>query len=99
MKLDIAVYEKLLQVPKGKITTYGDLARSVGLENGQCAIGQIMNRNKFPGIIPCHRVIMSDGKIGGYAYGKKIKANMLRKEGLEVNGQKIINFEEKRYRF
>ena len=71
MKLEHKVYEKLLQVPKGKVTTYGELAKAVGLKNGQRVIGRMMNKNPFPVIVPCHRVIMSDGKVGGYAWGEK----------------------------
>ena len=66
MTLSTRVYTKLLQVPEGKVTTYGDLAKAVGLENGQRVIGTIMKKNPFPGIVPCHRVIKSDGKIGGF---------------------------------
>ena len=62
MTLSIKVYKKLLQVPEGKITTYGDLAKAVGITNGQRVIGNIMKKNPFPGIVPCHRVVKSDGK-------------------------------------
>ena len=80
MNLQQKVYKKLLEVPKGKVTTYGDLANAVGLTNGQRAIGKIMNKNPYPAIVPCHRVIKSDGKVGGYAYGQDVKSNMLSKE-------------------
>jgi len=76
------IYRKLLQVPSGKITTYKELASSVGLQNGQRVIGQIMKKNPFPVIIPCHRVVRSDGKIGGYAFGMDVKKSMLSKEGI-----------------
>ena len=69
MIIEKKIYRKLLQVPSGKITTYKELARSVGLQNGQRVIGQIMKKNPFPVIIPCHRVVKSNGEIGGYAYG------------------------------
>lgn len=98
-KLDKQVYKKLLQVPKGKVTTYGELARAVGLENGQRVIGQIMNRNPFPVVIPCHRVVKSDGKIGGYFYGEKIKTKMLSDEGIKVNDGKIKDWEKTVFRF
>lgn len=98
MKLEHKVYEKLLQVPKGKVTTYGELAKAVGLKNGQRAIGRIMNKNPFPVIVPCHRVILSSGKIGGYAWGEKIKSNMLSKEGIEIKKGKILD-KDTIYRF
>ena len=99
MTLSTKVYRKLLQVPKGKVTSYGDLAKAVGLENGQRAIGMIMKKNPFPVIIPCHRVIKFNGEIGGYSYGKKIKSNMLSKEGIEIKDGRILDFNKKKYCF
>jgi len=93
------IYRKLLQVPSGKITTYKELASSVGLQNGQRVIGQIMKKNPFPVIIPCHRVVRSDGKIGGYAFGMDIKKSMLSKEGICIKKNKIENFENLFFRF
>ncbi len=91
MKLEEKVYKKLLEVPQGMVTTYGELAKAVGLNNGQRVIGRIMNKNLYPVIVPCHRVIQSDGKIGGYAWGEKIKINMLSKEGVNFKNGKIID--------
>ncbi len=99
MNLEQKIYKKLLEVPKGQITTYGDLAKAVGLKNGQRVVGKIMNKNPYPVIIPCHRVVMSTGKIGGYAYGEYIKIKMLRDEGIEIKGGKIMNLENTVYRF
>ena len=99
MNLDKKVYKKLLEVPKGKITTYGELAKAVGLKNGQRVVGKIMNKNPYPVIIPCHRVVKSDGKIGGYAYGEEIKSDMLTREGIVIKNGKILDLENKIYRF
>ena len=99
MNLDEKVYKKLLQVPKGKITTYGELAKAVGLQNGQRAIGKIMNKNPYPVIIPCHRVVSSNGTIGGYAFGQDVKTNMLIKEGIKIHNRKILDFGKIIYRF
>lgn len=99
MSIDKLVYKKLLQVPKGKVTTYGELAKAVGLKNGQRAIGKIMNKNPYPAIVPCHRVVNSNGKIGGYAYGQNIKTNMLSKEGIKIQNGKILDFEKKIFKF
>lgn len=98
MKLEHKVYEKLLKVPKGKVTTYSELAKAVGLKNGQRAIGRMMNKNPFPVIVPCHRVILSSGKVGGYAWGEKIKTNMLSKEGVKIKKGKILD-KDKIFRF
>jgi methylated-DNA-[protein]-cysteine S-methyltransferase len=99
LNLDKKIYKKLLEVPKGKITTYGELAKAVGLKNGQRAVGKIMNKNPYPVIIPCHRVVKSDGKVGGYAYGEEIKSDMLSKEGIEIKNGKILDLENRIYRF
>ena len=99
MNLQQKVYKKLLEVPKGQITTYGELAKAVGLKNGQRAVGKIMNTNPYPVIVPCHRVVMSTGKIGGYAYGEHVKAKMLNDEGIKIQDGKIIEFESVVYRF
>lgn len=99
MSLDKKIYKKLLEVPEGKITTYGELAKAVGFTNGQRAVGKIMNKNPYPVIIPCHRVVRADGKVGGYAYGKEIKTSMLKKEGIKIKDGKIIDWKNTIYRF
>ena len=99
MTLSTRVYAKLLQVPEGKVTTYGDLAKAVGLENGQRVIGTIMKKNPFPVIVPCHRVVKSDGKIGGFIYGEKVKSQMLIKEGIKIKNGKIVDFVKEKFYF
>jgi len=91
LRLEEKVYKKLLEVPAGKVTTYGELAKAIGLKNGQRVIGKIMNKNPYPVIIPCHRVIKADGKIGGYAWGEEVKAKMLLKEGIKIKNGKIVD--------
>ena len=99
MTLSTRVYAKLLQVPEGKVTTYGDLAKAVGLENGQRVIGTIMKKNPFPGIVPCHRVVKSDCKIGGFVYGERIKSQMLVKEGIKIKDGKIVDLAKEKFYF
>ena len=99
MNFDQNVYKKLMDVPKGKITTYGDLAKAVGLKNGQRVVGKIMNKNPYPVIVPCHRVVMSTGKIGGYAYGEHIKTKMLNDEGIKIQNGKILDLKNKLFKF
>lgn len=91
------VYKLLQQsVPEGKVTTYGDLAKALGHPRAARAIGRIMNANPNPIVVPCHRVVSSDGSIGGYAYGTKMKKGILAREGLAFAGDRIVDFEEKR---
>ena len=59
------VYLELLNVPEGKTITYGELARRIGCRSAQ-AVGQALKRNPFAPDVPCHRVIASDGSIGGF---------------------------------
>ena len=99
MMLSTKVYRKLLKVPKGKVTTYGELAKAVGLKNGQRIIGMIMKKNPYPVIVPCHRVVKSDGKIGGYAYGEIVKSKMLANEGIKIKDGKIMDFNKERFYF
>ena len=99
MNLEHKVYKKLLDIPKGQITTYGDLAKAVGLENGQRVIGTIMKKNPFLGIVPCHRVVKFDGKIGGFVYGERVKSQMLVKEGIKIKDGKIVDFAKEKFCF
>jgi len=91
LNLEHKVYKKLLEVPKGKVTTYSGLAKAVGIKNGQRIIGRIMNKNPYPVLIPCHRVILSNGKVGGYAWGERVKTKMLAKEGVKIKKGKILD--------
>jgi O-6-methylguanine DNA methyltransferase len=73
LKLEQKIYQKLLQVLSGYVTTYGELAKVINMKNGQRVVGQIMKNNLFPNIIPCHRVVKSDGTVGEYTYGSERK--------------------------
>lgn len=86
------VYDIVAQIPEGKVTTYGDIARALGHPGASRAIGRILNRNPNPIATPCHRVIKSDGKLGGYAFGKIRKKELLKKEGLCFNGDSAAEF-------
>ena len=86
------VYDILVKIPEGKVTTYGDIAKALGHPNASRAIGNILNKNPNPVIVPCHRVVMSNGTIGGYAFGKGVKKELLKKEGLRFLGDGIPDF-------
>lgn len=92
------IYSKLRKVPKGKVTTYGELAKAVN-SKGYRAVGQAMNKNPYAPQVPCHRVIFSDGRIGGFSSGVKKKIVILKKEGVEVKNNKIVDFEKVLYTF
>jgi methylated-DNA-[protein]-cysteine S-methyltransferase len=70
-------WEALLRVPYGETRSYGDIARSVGSPRGFRAVGMANNRNPIAIIIPCHRIIGSDGKLVGFGGGLDVKAFLL----------------------
>ncbi len=86
------VYGILAIIPEGKVTTYGDIAKALGHPHSSRAIGKILSKNPDPIAIPCHRVVMSDGNLGGYAFGKVRKKELLKKEGLSFIGDEMQNF-------
>lgn len=75
-----SVYYELLKIPYAKQVSYKDIAIKIGCPKGFRAVGNANNKNKIPIIIPCHRVINSDGKIGGYAGGVEIKNYLINLE-------------------
>ena len=77
------VYEALLKIPKGQVRTYAEVARMIGKPKAARAIGQALKRNRWAPEIPCHRVIASDGSLGGYSApgGVAAKRRLLRCEG------------------
>jgi methylated-DNA-[protein]-cysteine S-methyltransferase len=91
------VYRACSQIPKGKVTTYKLLAEALGIKSSQ-AIGQALKRNPYAPEVPCHRVVASDGTIGGFmgkVDGAEIakKIRLLESEGVVLDGNKVKDFE------
>ena len=91
----------LRKIPKGKVTTYGILAKVT--RSSPRAIGQVMRHNELPELYPCYKVVASNGKIHGYSgclKGAKVekKIHLLRKDGIEINDGKI-NLSKHLYKF
>lgn len=81
------VYDELSGIPYGHVVTYGDVAKSLGMgDGGARAVGQAVGANPVAIVIPCHRVVSSDGALHGYGGGLDRKATLLRIEGIEVDG-------------
>jgi methylated-DNA-[protein]-cysteine S-methyltransferase len=76
-----SVLGELARVPYGKTTTYGELARRVGRPRAARAVGTVMNRNRIPIVLPCHRVVGATGDLTGYAGGLDVKLTLLELEG------------------
>ncbi len=92
------VYQMLRQIPLGKITTYKEIANKLDCKAYR-RIGQIVGSNKDIPNTPCHRVVNSNGKIGGYAFGVTKKISLLKNEKILVKDNKIVDFNQKLHRF
>jgi methylated-DNA-[protein]-cysteine S-methyltransferase len=91
-----AFYYLVYDIPSGKVVTYGQLATLLGNSRAARGIGKVLNQNPRPIIVPCHRVVCSDGHVGGYMYGKNRKVSLLLKEGIPIDNDKIKDFEKYR---
>jgi O-6-methylguanine DNA methyltransferase len=78
------VLVKALEIPRGQVRPYAWIAREIGKPKAVRAVGGALARNPVPLLIPCHRVVRSDGTLGEYALGAGRKADMLAAEGLDV---------------
>ncbi len=84
----IKVWEALLSIPSGYVTTYSDIARSIGSPKAVRAVGTAVGRNPISWLIPCHRALRKSGELGGYHWGTAVKRTMLAYEsaGREARG-------------
>ena len=87
-------YGLVMQIPRGRVSTYGALARALGDIRAARACGVMLSQNPDPPRIPCHRVVMSDGSLGGFTHpeGIKRKIELLREEGIKIENGKIKDF-------
>jgi O-6-methylguanine DNA methyltransferase len=92
------VYDLLRQVPSGRVTTYGALAKAAGMPKASRLVGAIMRGNPNAPKVPCHRVVKSDGSLGGYsgsaAENIRRKVSLLEAEGVRVRGGKVQDFDK-----
>lgn len=78
------------KIPRGRISTYKRIAKKLNSPKGARAVGRALSTNPFPIIIPCHRAIRSDGKLGGYQGGLEMKRKLLEMEGIVINRNNIV---------
>lgn len=85
------VYQVVAKIPKGKVATYGQVAKIAGNPSASRAVGNAMRNNKDTKAVPCHRVVGSTGALTGYAYGNGIrtKQSLLEREGVKFRGAKV----------
>jgi len=89
---NLCYYMLKQHVPAGSVITYGNLAKLIGRPNAYRAVGSAMNKNKNAPEVPCHRVIKSNGDLGGYAFGSNLKQKRLQEEGIKIVNNKVVNF-------
>lgn len=86
----LKIYKVVGRIPKGKVLTYGDVARLVGSSGASRAVGTAMKLNPNLVVCPCHRVVGSDGKMHGYANGgESVKMQILKGEGVKFEGDRV----------
>ena len=88
MNFNEKVYSLLKKIPKSKVSTYKEVARALNTEAYR-AVGNALNKNKHPKTYPCYKIINSNGNLGGYSKGLKLKIKKLRKDGIEIKNNKI----------
>jgi len=103
MSFDEKVWKLMEGIPQGRVTTYGEIAKRLNTKAYR-AVGNACRRNPYAPRVPCHRVVRSDGTIGGFGgktSGESVekKAELLRKENVEVRNGKIADFQKVLFRF
>ena len=96
MSFNQRVYEIVKQVPLGKVTTYGAIARAIGAPRSSRQVGWALHVNPQPGVIPCHRVLFRDGSLtDGFAFGgRDVQRAMLEAEGVKVSDDYKVDLAE-----
>ncbi len=100
MNFNQKVLQLTKRIPKGKISTYKEIAKKLGTKSYR-AVGQALKKNPYAPNVPCHRVVTSDGSLGGYdgKMNSPKKINLLKKEGIMMKNNKIIDFKKFLFRF
>lgn len=94
-----AVWALTKRIPRGKVSTYAQLAKALKKPQAYRAVGNALNKNPYAPLVPCHRVVRSDGNVGGFASGSKKKIGLLTKEGIKIINQKVMPLEKFIYHF
>ena len=84
-ELEREVMKTLSKIPRGEVRSYSWLAGQVGKPRAVRAVANVVDRNCVPFIVPCHRVVPAGGGVGKYAYGSKMKRDLLKREGVDVD--------------
>lgn len=103
MNFDEKVWKLMQRIPKGRVTTYSMIAKKLNTRAYR-AVGNACRKNPYAPRVPCHRVVRTNGTVGGFGgktSGKTVekKIRLLRKENVEIKNGKITNFEKVLFRF
>ena len=93
MNLFEYTYDLVRQIPQGKISTYGAVARALGNITASRAVGRMMNQNPDADDMPCYKIVHSDGRLGGFGLGIDDKIRRLKEDNIFVKDGKIVDFE------
>ncbi|HMB95872.1 MAG TPA: MGMT family protein [Tepidisphaeraceae bacterium] len=97
MNFNQKVWALTARIPQGKVVTYGDIAKKLGTKAYR-AVGNALNRNPYAPLVPCHRVVGSNGSLTGFAHGTDTKKRMLEKEGVRFVTDSKVDLSN-RFRF
>jgi methylated-DNA-[protein]-cysteine S-methyltransferase len=91
-----SVYSLAKQIPKGRVTSYGELAAAAGNPKASRAVGSLMHVNPYAPVVPCHRVVHKDGRIGGFGDKRGVarKIELLAAEGVMVKDGRVRDFDK-----
>lgn len=86
------VYQAVMNIPYGTTETYGGLARKCDCPSGSRAVGNALASNPFPLVVPCHRIIRRDGRLGGFSAwgGVALKESLLKLEGVMIHSKHVL---------
>jgi len=86
-----SVYNACSKIRKGRVSTYFEIAKAIRNPKASRAVGNALNKNPFRSV-PCHRVVCSDGKLGGFVNGPRKKKSLLEQEGVAIEKGRIADF-------
>jgi deoxyribonuclease V len=93
MNLSEYTYYLVRQIPNGRVSTYGAVAKALGDKNYARVVGLYMNRNPDADSMPCFKIVNSDGSLGGFGLGIPDKIRRLQNDGIQVRNGKIVDFD------
>ena len=94
MNITQYTYYLVRQIPKGRVSSYGAVAKALGNPGYARAVGKYMNKNPDADTMPCFKIVKSDGGLGGFGLGTDDKIRRLNEDGIKVKDGKIVDFEK-----